>query len=175
MFCDAVPYVTFMFWHFYVSYVYVVCSYIKQHTRPVMFTLCAATLCSNTTQHASPTEYKIMVRNFFMLFTAHWLIAVHVAHIPHLRSTISWFVTFLCCLRPTCSMPCMLPTYLTCGVKGMIHNFVMLLIAMHVAHISHLRRTRSWFVTFLCCSRPTCSMPCMLPTYLTYGVQDHDS
>jgi hypothetical protein len=27
----------------------------------------------------------------------------------------------------------------------------------------------------LCCSNPTGSLPCMLPTYLTYGVQDHDT
>ncbi len=44
MFCDAVRYMTFTFWHFYVSHAHVVWSYVKEHT----FTLCASALCSNT-------------------------------------------------------------------------------------------------------------------------------
>ncbi len=46
-----------MFWHFYVSYAYVVYSYIMWHTHAVMFRLCASTLCSNTLGSACKSDF----------------------------------------------------------------------------------------------------------------------
>ncbi len=65
-FCDAVHFVMFLFCHFYVSDAYVVCSYLKKHTRRVTFTFCEATLCCNTVECWSRCEsWSIIIKMFF--------------------------------------------------------------------------------------------------------------